>query len=239
VQKPQRWWPPASERTAGSSESQSSVSTDCSRLWTSAAPLSGWHKQTLAQHVLRLLCYARDLYQSCLATPQLMRYALQAGELADIHRHQGNRAKIVQPSVWLFRQTVQCAVTNTDLDDPDTSLPGALNACSEQQCKHRLAAVDLLRLVVLFGSLETLQWCTASVLKQAGALPSLITRQALRFCAASRGGVRILAWLQQARLLEFEWQNAHGARWALTDTAAEQGRVQTVQLLPLAWCVRL
>ena len=48
-------------------------------------------------------------YQSCLATPQLMRYALQADELADIHRHRGNRAKIVQPSVWLFRQTVQCS----------------------------------------------------------------------------------------------------------------------------------
>jgi hypothetical protein len=40
-------------------------------------------------------------YQSTLATPQVMRYALQAG-LADIHRH---FAKIVQPSVWLFRQT--------------------------------------------------------------------------------------------------------------------------------------
>ena len=45
-------------------------------------------------------------YQSCLATPQLMRYALQAG-LADIHRH---FAKIVQPPVWLFRQTAQCAI---------------------------------------------------------------------------------------------------------------------------------
>jgi len=99
-------------------------------------------------------------------------------------------------------------------------------------------AVDLLRLVVLFGSFETLQWCTASVLKQAGALPSLINRQALSFCAASRGDVRILAWLQQARLLEFEWQNAHGARWALTDTAAKQGHLETVQLLPPAWCVR-
>ena len=93
-------------------------------------------------------------YQSCLATPQLMRYALQAGGLADIHRHQGNCAKVVQPPIWLFRQTAQCAVTNTDLDDPDTSQPDAHNACSEQQCKHRLAAVDLLRLVVLFGSLE-------------------------------------------------------------------------------------
>jgi hypothetical protein len=85
--------------------------------------------------------------------------------------------------------------------------------------------------VVLFGSLETLQWCTASMLKQAETLPSLIDRQALSFCAASRGDVRILAWLQQTRLLEFDWQNAHGAHWALTDTAAEQGHVQTVQLL--------
>ena len=102
-----------------------------------------------------------------------------------------------------------------------------------------MTVADLLHLVVLFGSLETLQWCTASVLKQAAALPSLINRQALSFCAASRGDVRILAWVQQARLLEFEWQNAHGARWALTDTAAEQGPVQTVQLLLPAWCVRL
>jgi hypothetical protein len=101
-----------------------------------------------------------------------------------------------------------------------------------------LAAADLLRLVVLFGSLETLQ-CTASVLKQAAALPSLINRQALSFCAASRGDVRILAWLQQAQLLEFEWQNAHGARWALTDTAAEQGQFQIVRLLLPARCVRL
>ena len=136
-----------------------------------------------------------------------MRYALQAGGLADIHRHSGNRARIVQPPIWLFRQTAQCAVTETDLDDPDSSLPDALHACSEQQCKHRLTAADLLRLVVLFGSLETLQWCTASVLKQAGALP----RQTLSFCAASRGDVRILAWLQHAHLSEFEWQNAHGA----------------------------
>ena len=48
-------------------------------------------------------------YQSCLATPQLMKVALQAG-LADIHRHSGNRAKIVQHPVWLFRQTAQCAI---------------------------------------------------------------------------------------------------------------------------------
>ena len=129
-------------------------------------------------------------YQSALATPQLMRYALQAG-LADIHRHKGNRAKIVQPPVWLFKQTVQCAVTDTDLNDSESSLPGALYACSEQQCKHRLTAADLLRLVVLFGSLETLQWCTSSVLKQGSALPSLISRQALSFCAASRGDVYI------------------------------------------------
>jgi hypothetical protein len=169
-------------------------------------------------------------YQSCLATPQLMKYTLQAG-LADIHRHSGNRAKIVQPPVWLFRQTAQCAVTETDLDDPDSCLLDAFSACSEQQCRHRLAATDLLRLVVLFGSLETLQWCTASMLKQAGALPSLVNRQALSFCAARRGDGHILAWLQHAHLLEFEWQNAHGARWALTDTAAEQGHVQTVQLL--------
>ena len=112
-------------------------------------------------------------YQSCLATPQLMRYALQAG-LADIRRHSGNRAKIVQPPVWLFRQTAQCAVSETDLDDPYTSVPDALSACSGQQCKHRLTAANLLRLVVLFGSLETLQWCTASVLKQAGALLPLV-----------------------------------------------------------------
>jgi len=157
-----------------------------------------------------------------------MRYALQAG-LADIHRHKGNRAKIVQPPVWLFRQTAQCAVSETDLDDPDTCLLDALSACSEQQCKHRLTAADLLRLVVLFGSLETLQWYTASVLKQGGALPSLVNRQALSFCAASRGDVPILAWLQQARLLEFEWQNPHGTRWALTDTAAEQRHFQTVR----------
>ena len=124
-------------------------------------------------------------YQSCLATPQLMKYALHAG-LADIHRHQGNRAKIVQPSVWLFRQSAQCAVTETDLDDPEASLPDAFNACFHQQCKHRLTAVDLLRLVVLCGSLETLQWCTASMLKQAGALPSLINRQACRALSTDR-----------------------------------------------------
>ena len=164
-----------------------------------------------------------------------MRYALQAG-LADIHRHKGNRAKIVQPPVWLFRQRVQCAVTDTDLDDQEASLLVALNACCEQQCKHRLTAAELLRLVVLFGSLETLQCCTASVLKQGSALPSLVTRQALSFCAASRGDVRILAWLQHAQLLEFEWQNAHGARWVLTDTAAEQGHVQTVRLLHEQGC---
>jgi hypothetical protein len=99
-----------------------------------------------------------------------------------------------------------------------------------------LAAADLLRLVVLFGSLETLQWCTASMLKQGDALPSLINRQALSFCAARRGDVHILAWLQHAQLLEFGWQNAHGARWALTDTSAEQGQFQTVRLLHEQGC---
>ena len=79
--------------------------------------------------------------------------------------------------------------------------------------------------MVLFGSLETLQWCTASVLKQAGAQLPLVTRQALSFCAASRGDVHFLSWLQHAQLLEFEWQSAHGARWALTDTSAEQGHI--------------
>ena len=86
-------------------------------------------------------------------------------------------------------------------------LPETLSACFEQQCKHRLTRTDLLRLVVLFGSLETLQWCTASALKQASALLSLINRQALSFCAASRGDVHILAWLQHGHLVEFEWQN--------------------------------
>jgi len=87
-----------------------------------------------------------------------------------------------------------------------------------------LTAAGLLRLVVLFGSLETVQWCTASMLKQGSALPSPINRQALSFCAASRGD-----GCSMHSLMQFGWQHAYGARWVLTDIAAEQGHVQAVR----------
>ena len=70
-------------------------------------------------------------YQSCLATPQLMRYALQTG-LADMHRHRGNRAKIVQPPVedqdncqpyWLYKAAVGCR-GNNNLHSSITTIEG-------------------------------------------------------------------------------------------------------------------
>jgi len=91
------------ERTAGSLGSQRSFDADC----TACGPQHYLFLAATSRRWRSLYCdYSatqETSYQSCLATPQLMRYALQA-DLADIHRHQGNRAEIVQPPI--FRQTL-------------------------------------------------------------------------------------------------------------------------------------